>query len=240
MNGLKLINDSFGHAVGDRILKKTAELFLKYRRAEDLVARIGGDEFIILMPRTSCYEAEQIIKYLRTMLGKERINSIEVSISFGCATKKNQEEEIQEILKKAEDNMYKIKLFESPSMRGKTIKTIISTLFEKEQREEAHARRVSELCQGFGKVLGLAQQDIDDLRTAGLLHDIGKIAFDRSLLYKPGKLNEVEIEEIRRHPEIGYRILSSDNHLSDIAENILSHHERWDGLGYPKGSRERK
>jgi HD-GYP domain-containing protein (c-di-GMP phosphodiesterase class II) len=76
---------------------------------------------------------------------------------------------------------------------------------------------------------------ISMLHTAGLLHDIGKIAISEEILNKPGKLAPNEWEEIKRHPDIGYRILGSSYDMLELAECILAHHERWDGLGYPKG-----
>jgi putative nucleotidyltransferase with HDIG domain len=140
-----------------------------------------------------------------------------------------------EVLKKAEDYMYKKKLFESPSMRGKTIDTIITTLHEKNPREEQHSLRVSQICENMGIILGMSEDEIRELKSVGLLHDIGKIAIDEGILNKNGKLTSEEMEEIRKHPEIGYRILSTVNELSEMADYVLAHHERWDGFGYPKG-----
>lgn len=235
MNGLKLVNDSFGHAVGDELLKKVAAVIAKGCRADDIVARLGGDEFVILFPKTDSFEAEQIIKRIKDIALKEKVAAVDLSISFGCATKLNKAEDIQELLKKAEDQMYKKKLFESPSMRGKTIKAIITTVHEKNKREEAHSYRVSDICKSMGEAMGLPGGDVEELKAAGLLHDIGKIAIAESILHNPGKLTEEEWEEMKRHPEIGYRILSTVNETSEMAEYVLAHHERWDGKGYPKG-----
>ena len=235
VNGLKLINDSFGHAIGDELLKTVAEVTTKACRADDIIARLGGDEFVILLPKTDAFETEQILKRIKALISKEKVGSIDISVSFGYETKKKEEEKIQEILKKAEDHMYKKKLFESPSMRGKTINAIINTLHEKNKREEQHSHRVSALCKSMGQSLGLPEGEIEELKTVGLLHDIGKIAIEETILNKPGKLTDDEWREIKRHPEIGYRILSTVNDMSEMAEYVLAHHERWDGLGYPKG-----
>lgn len=235
VNGLKLINDSFGHNVGDKMLKKVAEVIRSGCRATDIIARLGGDEFVIILPKTSAFETEQIIKRINVLSAKEKVESIDISISFGYETKNNVDEKIEEIFKKVEDNMYKKKLFESPSMRGKTIKAIINTLHEKNKREEEHSYRVSLLCKDMGQVMGLLEKEIQELKTVGLLHDIGKIAIEENLLNKPDKLTDNEWEEIKRHPEIGYRILSTVNDMSEMAEYILAHHERYDGKGYPKG-----
>lgn len=120
-------------------------------------------------------------------------------------------------------------------MRGKTIHAIIRALYEKNKREEQHSNRVSLLCKRMGLELGFTEGDINELKTVGLLHDIGKIAIDENILNKHGKLNAAEWEEIKRHTDIGYRILSTVNDMSEIANYVLHHHERWNGTGYPKG-----
>ncbi|EGW36300.1 HD domain-containing phosphohydrolase [Desulfosporosinus sp. OT] len=235
VNGLKLINDSFGHAVGDELLKNVAKVLRNGCRRDDIIARLGGDEFVILLPHTDAAETEQILKRIKALATQEKVGSIEISISFGYEIKRYETENILDLFKKAEDYMYKRKLFEGPSMRGKTIKTIIRTLHEKNKREEQHSHRVSTLCQSMGEALGLPEGEIQELKSVGLLHDIGKIAIDEKILNKPGKLTNEEWEEIKRHPEIGYRILSTVNGMAEMAEYVLAHHERWDGSGYPKG-----
>jgi diguanylate cyclase (GGDEF)-like protein len=235
VNGLKLINDSFGHLKGDELLVKTAEVIKKSCRAQDVVCRVGGDEFIVILPKADEEEVEGIVQHIQDACSKEKVVSLELSISCGWETKRHEEVNINEIIKKAEDYLYKRKLFESPSIRGKTISAIINTLHEKNKREEQHSQRVSTLCDDMGKALGFSEGKIKELKSVGLLHDIGKVAIDENILNKPGKLTPEEREEIERHPEIGYRILSSVNEMSEIAEYALAHHERWDGLGYPKG-----
>lgn len=235
VNGLKLINDSFGHSVGDELLKKAAEVINKGCRGSDIVARTGGDEFIILLPQTDSLQTEKIIKRIKNLLLEEKIASLDVSISFGHVTKTDENDKIQGVLKRAEENMYSNKLYESPSMREKTIDMIIKTLHEKNKREEQHSHRVSKLCQNMGQALGMSEHKINELKTVGLLHDIGKIAISESILNKAGKLTDDEWNEIKRHSEIGYRIISTVNEMSQMAEYILSHHERWDGKGYPRG-----
>lgn len=235
VNGLKLVNDSFGHAIGDELIKKVVEIIIKVCRINDDVCRIGGDEFVILLPKTDAYEGEKVIERIKALSLTEKLHSVEISISFGYETKRNPEEDIQDILKKAEDNMYKKKLIESPSMRIKTIKSIVNTLNQKSKREEQHNNTVSKLCQSIGIALGLPKNEIKELGISGLLHDIGKIAIDENIFNKSGKLTEEEWEEVKRHPEIGYRILSTLNDTSEIAGYVLAHHEKWNGTGYPKG-----
>lgn len=235
VNGLKLANDAFGHHAGDQLLQKAAGAIRKACRTEDIVARWGGDEFVILLPKTNTEEAEDIVKRIKKLCSNEYVNAIGVSISFGWDTKTNKDQDILKVLQNAEDAMYKYKIIENEGMRGNTISTIIKTLHEKNPREEQHSQRVSELCQLIGKVIGFSEIEVSKLKIVGLLHDIGKIAIDEGILNKPGKLTEREWNEIQRHPDIGYRILSSSYNMMDLADCILAHHERWDGTGYPKG-----
>lgn len=235
VNGLKLINDSFGHKMGDKLLVKVAEVLTRSCRENEVISRIGGDEFVILMPQITESEIEQMITRARVIAEVECIGSIELSISFGWEIKTIEHEDVQEIFKRAENFMYKNKLFEGPSMRSKTIGAIINTLNEKNKREEQHSQRVSELSKKLAQKLGFTEQAVEEIRTAGLLHDIGKIAINEEILNKVGRLTDDEYTEIKRHPEIGYRILRSVNDMLEISDMILSHHERWDGNGYPKG-----
>lgn len=235
VNGLKLVNDSFGHFTGDKLLKKVSEVLKKSFIKNAIITRFGGDEFVILLPNSCNADVEEMILSASKLAGKEIIGSLKLSISFGYAVKSSENEDINKIYKSAEDNMYKRKLFESKSMRGHTINTIIKTLHEKNKREEAHSHRVSLLCESMAKNLCLTVAETQELKTAGLLHDIGKIAIEENVLNKPGKLSDEEWQEIRRHPEIGYRILCTSSNMSEIADYCLYHHEAWNGTGYPKG-----
>lgn len=235
VNGLKLTNDAFGHLRGDKLLVRAAEVMKKELRANDLIARIGGDEFMILLPKTDEEQAAMIVKRINHNLVRSSFDSVILSVSFGWASKYRTSEEMTDIYKKAEDNMYRRKLSESSSMRSKTIRVITKTLYEKNEREQEHSVRVSGICETLGRALGLSSEDILELRTVGLMHDIGKIAIDDRILDKNGSLNEAEWLEIKRHAETGYRILSSVNEYALLAEYVLAHHERWDGQGYPKG-----
>ncbi|TGE38568.1 diguanylate cyclase [Desulfosporosinus fructosivorans] len=235
INGLKLINDTFGHDEGDKLLKKAATTIQNACRIDDIIARWGGDEFIILLPKTKKEEAEEVVNRIKNLYAEEQVNGIQGSISFGWDTKHTMDEEITKIFKNAEDYMYRNKTCENESVRSRMINTIINTLHEKSPREEMHSKRVSELCQDIGKEIGLSESEIRTLKVGGLLHDIGKIAIEERILNKREKLTDKEWNEVRRHPEIGYRILSSSHEMQELADYVLAHHEKWDGTGYPKG-----
>jgi diguanylate cyclase (GGDEF)-like protein/PAS domain S-box-containing protein len=240
LNGLKLANDAFGHSFGDKLLIKTAEILNNSLKGEEFVSRMGGDEFIIVLPNKSPEELREYINKLSEEIYKTRIGTIDLSVSFGWETKTKEDQDIIELMNKAESYMYKRKLSESPSMISSTIKIIISTLHEKNKREKLHSERVGEICEAIGREMGFDQEEISELKLIGLMHDIGKIGIDEKILNKDGKLTPEEYEEIKKHPEIGYRILSSANQMSDIAEYTLAHHERWDGKGYPNGIAEKE
>lgn len=234
VNGLKLINDAFGHQMGDLVLQKIADNIKKVCRVDDIIARIGGDEFVILLPKTNAIDVEIMLKRLNNLTSIEGIDAINLSISYGWATKKEPTESMSDIFKLAEDHMYRRKLSESRNMHYKTIEIIQDTLNEKSEREKAHSENVSKLCGLIGSALNLSSEDISELKTAGYMHDIGKIAIDLGILDKPSHLSESERVEIERHPELGYQILRSLNEYSKIAEYVLAHHERWDGNGFPR------
>ena len=158
VNGLKLINDSFGHAMGDELLRKAAEVIKNECRADDIIARLGGDEFVIILPKTDGFEAEQIIKRIQDLASKEKVGSLYISISFGYETKTNEEENIQEVFKNAEDHMYKRKIYESSSTRSNVIGLIINTLYEKSNREMLHSKRVSEICEDIATKMNFGRE----------------------------------------------------------------------------------
>jgi len=235
VNGLKIINDAFGHVRGDELLSKCAIAMKKVCAGKHLIARIGGDEFAIVLLHSHREEVLGMIDRIKQSYEQEQINGLSLSVSFGWDIKDNEIKSIHQTIKNAEDDMYKNKTLENKGVRGSTIQVILKTLNEKNSQEALHSKRVSEICEKMGKAMGQSDIEIAKLTSIGLLHDIGKIAIDDTLLRMPRSLNQVEIAEIRRHPDIGYRILSSSYDLLDYATIVLAHHERWDGSGYPKG-----
>lgn len=235
VNGLKLTNDAFGHQMGDRLLQIVAETVKRVCREDDIVSRIGGDEFVLLLPKTNYKETELVVKRILSELEQVRLNEIIISVSIGWETKISSEQNIMDIFSKAEEHMYRKKLIESQSMRSKTIEVIIKTLNETNQREKIHSEKVSKISRKIGEALNLDHELLQEIEMAGLLHDIGKVAIDNTILNKPEKLTDSEYKTIQRHTEIGYHILKSVDEYSNLADYALAHHEHWDGSGYPRG-----
>jgi len=235
MNGLKLANDIFGHDVGDLLLCKAAETLKRICRPDDIISRVGGDEFTVILPRTSVEEAEEMIHRIREEFSKESVKAIRGSISLGCDAKIHESQDILEILRNAENKMYSVKAFDRHKLKTTTLKTIIGTLFQISPDEERHAKSVRSLCERIGRALKLSEVEVKRLKEAGFYHDIGKIIWSRNLLNKYGALTEEEKKELKQHSIIGYRILNSFDDTLDLAEPVLAHHEKWDGTGYPKG-----
>ena len=234
-NGLKLINDSFGHAMGDTVLRTAAELLRANCRSGDIVARYGGDEFVMLLPNTTNAEASLRLNGIESMAKDLQVASIQLRLSYGLQTRNTSRDEFASVFKKAEDMMSRNKLYESSSEKNKTIGLVINSLFAKSHRESQHSKRVSELCEFIAGKMDMSASEVNRMRVAGLMHDIGKISISESILNNPGKLSSEEWEEMKRHPEAGYRILSASSDFIDISPAILEHHERWDGRGYPRG-----
>lgn len=234
VNGLKLFNDALGHQVGDKVLVKIAQTLSTLVENKGHLCRIGGDEFVFILPNTSKNMALLLTERLDKIFDNLMYEGVRLSISYGLATK-NTGDHLNDVIKESEEEMYKNKLFEKTSHRSEFIKSILQTLREKNPREKEHSQRVSKICTEIGKQLNMKKHELVLLETIASLHDIGKIAIDEAILNKPDKLNETEWEVIKKHPEIGYRIISTSPEYAEIAEDILSHHEHYNGKGYPRG-----
>jgi diguanylate cyclase (GGDEF)-like protein/putative nucleotidyltransferase with HDIG domain len=235
VNGLKLINDSFGHAQGDELLVKAAELLQQGCRKNDIYARIGGDEFAILLPNTNAAQAGKIVDRIKQMQSKVKIKQLDLSMSFGYAVKQDEKSDIELVFSEAENKMYRNKISESPSTRSKTIDIILKTLYGKSEEELRHAARVAKLSARVAAEMGLPMEQVMLVSEAGLLHDIGKVGIDKNVLNKRGQFTRAERLEIERHSESGWRILSNSDEYARLADVILYHHESPDGKGYPRG-----
>ena len=233
LNGFKLVNDTFGHDVGDEMLKQTADILRKSCRREDIIARWGGDEFVIFLPQTSEEDAKTICQRIDEKCKKMRIKDIPISLAMGYAIKNSTKKDLAEILKEADKNMYAHKSIEYQRVESAVLNTGLKKLETKSFETEAHYSVMQNVARRIGKKKGLSQPELDRLKKLISLHDIGNISISEEILTKKDLLTAEEWDIIKKHPETGYRIARATEAFAQVAEDILSHHERWDGSGYP-------
>ncbi len=234
INVLKLLNDTYGHNAGDELLREYAKILKKSFKKDDLIFRWGGDEFVVILKDTKEDKSWELCNSLIKHCEKTYVRDIPLSVSVGIASRVKGEN-LYKVLTKAEDMMYKHKLTKSKTTKNLIMKTLVETLSEKSHETQEHIERMNSVGSLFGKRLNLSPTDFSKLNTLIMLHDIGLINNDSRVLLKDSELTDKEYEEIRKHPEIGYRIVCTVEDFAFIAEEILTHHERWDGQGYPMG-----
>jgi diguanylate cyclase (GGDEF)-like protein/PAS domain S-box-containing protein len=237
VNSLKLTNDVFGHKAGDEMLKNVAEMLKKHCKEDALIARWGGDEFVIFIPKTSFKEAERILRIIQNVKIPVNKSGLYISLSLGCASKVDASQSIEAVMREAEELMYQQKLLDGKSYRNTIVNALLTNLYEKSFETEEHSKRIERYCLSIGKELKLSTREMNELSLLALLHDIGKITVNPGILQKPSALTKAEWEEMKKHSEIGYRIAQAIPELAAVSDLILAHHERWDGKGYPHGLR---
>lgn len=239
VNGLKIINDAFGHDEGDKLLCEIAKIISSCLRPGDIAARIGGDEFGILLPKTDSQTVQSVVKQIQNLcdqyINKADKETYYVSIALGPGTKTKSSEPLDKVRNSAEEFMYKRKLLEHKSPHSSILASIKTTMHEKSHETQEHTDRLGILSKKLGSLLNLDEREMVELELLCALHDIGKIGVDERVLTKTAQLTDDEWREMKKHPEIGYRIAMATPEFRGIAEYILCHHERWDGKGYPQG-----
>ncbi len=233
INGLKLINDIFGHSRGDALLQSFAK-HLKTRMPKDsLIARLGGDEFVVVVENFERHDMKAIAKQIKHDTehnGEEIIPSAAIAFSA-----KKPEEKLKHTIARAENLLYKDKIHEYNKQTESIIASLQNTLFKETDESREHLDRLLAFCEAMIEKMNLEEEMATEMRLLGELHDIGKISVDRELFTKKDELHEDERKEIERHPEIGYRIANALPRLKSVAYAILTHHENYDGSGYPFG-----
>jgi len=241
LNGLKLINDSIGHAAGDQAIIQFAACIREQIRSNDVLARVAGDEFGIILPQYSDEEASLLISRLQSTIRIKLNDSqsfetqIELSATFGYSVQTFVGQTLDSLMNEAETFMYRRKFYEDASKHSHVIDAIMNTLFEKSVREQQHSIRVSIIAAAIAEAMQFDEASVAKVRAAGALHDIGKIGIDERILNKSERLTELEWNLMKQHPVRSARILATIDAYLDIVPFVKSHHERYDGLGYPSG-----
>jgi diguanylate cyclase (GGDEF)-like protein/putative nucleotidyltransferase with HDIG domain len=259
MDRFKRLNERQGIKAGDQALQRVGKLLQDSTRLMDVVARSGGEEFAVVLPETDQHHAflfaEQLIDNIRKSFAPPQL---ELTASVGVASFPDHAQDHAGLLAAGDHALHAAKALgrdraviysaEVTNVLGAVtgrrnvesqahLATVLSLAEALDQRDSGtarHSQTVGRLCEMMATQLGLDEDRIQRLRLAGILHDIGKIGVPDSILCKPGPLTTDEYAQMKRHPELGARILSS-RELDDVRDWISAHHERPDGTGYPKG-----
>lgn len=259
LDNFKMLNDAAGHHVGDAVLKQVACLLENERRASDIVGRVGGEEFVAVLPSTGTEGAWLVAERLRAgIAGLGMEDGPRVTSSVGVATYPRHAAGAAGLLRAADSAMYVAKslgrdrsvVFDTHSAADRTELSRLATaghegylgsvlapasaVDARDPSTQAHSATVARYAAATAGRLGLDADLVERIRIGGLLHDVGKVGVPDAILMKPGGLTRTEWAEMRRHLEIGARIIAAPG-LADVREWVLRHHERPDGRGYPDG-----
>lgn len=259
LDRFKEINDRSGHQVGDLALQRVARLLQRSKREIDGVARVGGEEFALILPSTDAHQAFVLAERLRCKIAEEfAADAVTLTISFGVASYPDGGVTASSLVRAADSALYLAKgsgrnrtvlhtattedsPFPDAASRDIDAERFLAVILDLAEAVDVrfsgsarHSETVGRYAEMMARELGFSERHTSRMRLAGLLHDIGKVGVPDSILRKPGKLTDEEFETIRRHPALGAQILEHPS-LADIREWVGAHHERPDGRGYPLG-----
>lgn len=233
INGLRRMNEQHGYEHGDRIICAVAKVLSDSIGDQGTVFRVGGDSFAIVLPCTNSRQSSALLTKVKKAIEEAKVDDETLSIALGCATYEDKEDKWQNTLRLAENRMYASKIIQEDSLRSIVMNSFMTALAARSNETEEHVQRMKELAERTAAMMGLGQDEIDNVVMAAQFHDIGKMGIPDNILFKPGKLTDGEWIIMKKHCEIGHRIVSAAAEMGNIANYVLSHHERWDGSGYP-------
>lgn len=260
LDWFKEYNDRFGHSAGDRALVMLAQALKRATRTSDVVARLGGEEFGVLAPETDETEGFLLAERLRAEVRQAFARETEkMTISCGVASFPIHGITSGELLHAADRALYEAKesgrdrsvVFKQVGAEGTEHEKVaiertsprlaslvsLAEAVDRRKGSPANSRRVARYAEALARTLSLPDEEVERVRIAALLRDVGEVGVAESILNKSGPLSDSERQEVQRHPEIGARIVGAAQ-LGRVGEWILTHHERPDGTGYPRGLRE--
>ncbi|MEO8456819.1 MAG: diguanylate cyclase [Chloroflexota bacterium] len=252
VDDLKLINDEFGHQIGDVCLRAFGRVMNQCAGDRNITARIGGDEFAVIMPGADRKEADKLTWAIWDALAKEAIcetenASIFLGVSIGMGGYPWGGSNLDEIVHWADTKLYANKLERKGFKRredsqsddsrlvGAVVDVLSSALDVRDKMTHRHARRVARMSAFVARELKMNDADVLEIEYAAALHDIGKIGVADNILRKETSLDHEEWQEMKRHSELGFQILNGIDFLHPSANIVYMHHERYDGSGYPRG-----
>ena len=233
INGLKLVNDIFGHKQGDTLIKRFGTVLQTHFPKHSHIVRIGGDEFIVLIEDYASHNIQALCNTVKDAF-KESSKDYFASVALGVSVKQKRES-INQGVSRAENGLYHDKIYEYHKDSDHLIENITKMMFRTTDESKAHIEQLKAYASPLKKALNLSKDKCDELDQLIELHDVGKVSIDSAIFEKQGPLNPEEKNHMMRHSEIGYRIASMLPKLKSVAYPILTHHENLDGSGYPLG-----
>ncbi|HEX8236459.1 MAG TPA: diguanylate cyclase [Abditibacteriaceae bacterium] len=260
LNNFKFFNDTYGHPVGDTVLRTVAQCLRDTCRTDDVIGRYGGDEFVALLPDTDAHGALEVCSRIAARVEEEAYQGsdgrrIPIGLSFGAAVFPHDGDAALELLTIADANLYEAKRGGAPLMiqRSPTEETqelrqlkdvgvggsfgvldaLVTAIDNKDHYTRRHSEDVTHWASLMARELGYSTETQRAVRICGLLHDVGKIAVPDAILRKPGRLNDDEFQIMQQHPVFGALIVKDVPNLNEVLGGIRHHHERYDGKGYP-------
>lgn len=235
INGLERINNTFGRLEGDHYLKELATILKSSCRTDDVVCRWDGDEFRIFLPKTDNSSVQIIINRIYRACKRRRLEGMHLNLSLGYATRTSIQEDINNLFFQAASSMNKHKLLDQDSAHNSHIYSVIKLQIDQYHETKEHAQKILNYSLSIGQALNLSEDYLNDIKLLTVLHNIGTLGATEKILSQPKRLDEEEWLVVKKHPEMGFKIVKEAPHLAHVADSILYHHERWDGKGYPSG-----